>query len=178
MPFELTLRYTTPLTPISDVDEVLGEFLRMVGYLPEGEDHRGGPGPTSTTLPYRMFRDCFLRDPARPWYPDELVAVLETSKPTVYRHLNKLKALDMLEEVPGAADGKGRKGYRLRFGNLARAWDFTEANATNALRRYRETVEHLQTLLDRSPLAAPAPAAPAVVAPPAKAPARARASSR
>jgi Bacterial regulatory protein, arsR family len=183
MPFELTLRYTTPLTPISDVDEVLEEFLRMVGYLPEGEDHRGGVGPISTSLPYRMFRECFLRDPARPWYPEELVAVLKTSKPTVYRHLNKLKSLDMLEEVPGAADGKGRKGYRLRYGNLARAWDFTEANATNALRRYRETVEHLQTLLDRTPMAPPAPATPpapahaAPAAPPKVAP-KIRASSR
>jgi DNA-binding transcriptional ArsR family regulator len=183
MPFELTLRYTTPLTPISDVDEVLEEFLRMVGYLPEGEDHRGGLGPISTTLPYRMFRECFLRDPARPWYAEELVAVLKTSKPTVYRHLNKLKSLDMLEEVPGAADGKGRKGYRLRYGNLARAWDFTEANATNALRRYRETVDHLQTLLDRTPIApaptaAPAGPAHAAAAPTAKAAPKLRASSR
>jgi hypothetical protein len=75
--------------------------------------------------------------------------VLKTSKPTVYRHINKLKSLDLLEEVGGVADGKGRKGYRLRYGNLARAWDFTEANAQNALRRYRETVNHLQGLVEK-----------------------------
>lgn len=155
MPFELTLRYSTPLTPLSDVDEVLQEFLVMVGYLPEGEDRRAGDGPAKTTLAYRLVRDCLLRDPARPWYAEELVAVLATSKPTVYRHINKLKSLDMLEEVGGAADGKGRKGYRLRYGNLARAWDFTEANAQNALRRYRETVNHLQSLLEQAPPAAP-----------------------
>lgn len=149
MPFELALRYATPLTPIADLDEVLREFLRLVGYLPEGEEGRGSEGPIAQSLAYRLVHDCFLRDLARPWYVEELTAVLRTSKPTVYRHINKLKALDLLEEVGGAADGKGRKGYRLRYGNLARAWDFTEANAQNALRRYRETVNHLQTLIEK-----------------------------
>ncbi len=151
MPFELTLRYTTPLTSVPDLDEALQEFLRMVGYLPEAEDHRGGSGPVGETLAYRLVRECFLRDLSRAWYAEELSAVLRTSKPTIYRHINKLKSLDMLEEVGGSTDGKGRKGYRLRYGNLARAWDFTEANAQNALRRYRETVNHLQTLIETAP---------------------------
>jgi DNA-binding transcriptional ArsR family regulator len=162
MPFELALRYSTPLTPIADLDEVLREFLRLVGYLPEGEEGRGSEGPVAQSLAYRLVHDCLLRDPARAWYVDELTAVLKTSKPTVYRHINKLKALDLLEDVGGAADGKGRKGYRLRYGNLSRAWDFTEANAQNALRRYRETVNHLQTLVEKmasepAVRAAPAP---------------------
>ena len=148
MPFELSLRYSTPLTPISDLEEVLREFLRMIGYLPDGEDGRGSEGPVDRSLALRLVRECLLRDLARPWYAEELATVLRTSKPTVYRHINKLKALDLLEEVGGALDGKGRKGYRLRYGNLARAWDFTEANAQNALRRYRETVNHLQELID------------------------------
>jgi len=155
MPFELALRYSTPLTPIADLDEVLREFLRLVGYLPESEEGRGSEGPIAQSLSFRLVRDCLLKDPARAWYIDELTAVLKTSKPTVYRHVNKLKALDLLEEVGGAADGKGRKGYRLRYGNLARAWDFTEANAQNALRRYRETVNHLQTLVEKKALETP-----------------------
>jgi DNA-binding transcriptional ArsR family regulator len=155
MPFELALRYSTPLTPISDLDEVLREFLRLVGYLPEGEDGRGSEGPIGHSLAFRMVRECFLRDPSRAWYIEELTAVLQTSKPTIYRHINKLKALDLLEEVGGVADGKGRKGYRLRYGNLSRAWDFTEANAQNALRRYRETVNHLQGLVEKQGSEAP-----------------------
>ncbi len=155
MPFELSLRYSTPLSPITDLDEVLREFLRLVGYLPEGEGGRGAEGPIAQSLAYRLVRDCFLRDPNRPWYIEELTAVLKTSKPTVYRHINKLKSLDLLEEVGGANDaGKGRKGYRIRYGNLARAWDFTEAHAQNALRRYRETVDHLQTLIEQGKSAA------------------------
>jgi DNA-binding transcriptional ArsR family regulator len=169
MPFELSLRYSTPLTPIADLDEVLREFLRMIGYLPEGEDGRGSEGPIAQSLALRLVRECLLRDPAKAWYAEELAALLRTSKPTVYRHLNKLKALDLLEEVGGATDGKGRKGYRLRYGNLARAWDFTEANAQNALRRYRETVNHLQELIERRPADAPATTVPI-----ARAPARAR----
>ncbi|MCI4353875.1 MAG: transcriptional regulator [Thermoplasmata archaeon] len=157
------MRYSTPLTPLSNVDEVLQEFLRMVGYLPEGEDRRAGEGTVAESLAYRLVRECFLRDPARPWYAEELVAVLKTSKPTIYRHINKLKSLDVLEEVSGAADGKGRKGYRLRYGNFARAWDFTEANAQNALRRYRATVDHLQSLLER-PVEPTPPAAPIKIA--------------
>ncbi len=149
MPFELSLRYSTPLTPIDDLDEVLREFLRLVGYLPEGEEGRGSEGPVASSLAYRMVRDCLLRDPSRAWYIEELTAVLKTSKPTIYRHINKLQALDLHEEVGGVADGKGRKGYRLRYGNLSRAWDFTEANAQNALKRYRETVNHLQGLIEK-----------------------------
>ena len=173
MPLELALRYSTPLTPIPDLEEVLREFLRMVGYLPEGEEGRGAEGPVGQSLAYRLVRDCLLKDATRAWYVDELTAVLKTSKPTVYRHVNKLKALDLLEEVGGAADGKGRKGYRLRYGNLARAWDFTEANAQNALRRYRETVNHLQSLVEKKALETP----PKLVAAP-RASARERAGSR
>ncbi len=166
MPFELALRYSTPLTPISDLDEVLREFLRLVGYLPEGEEGRGSEGPIDRSIAYRLVHDCLLRDPARPWYAEELASVLRTSKPSVYRHINKLKSLDLLEEVAGAADGKGRKGYRLRYGNLARAWDFTEANAQNALRRYRETVNHLQTLVEKKGSETPPKIAPALHAAP------------
>jgi DNA-binding transcriptional ArsR family regulator len=158
MPFELTLRYATPLTPLPSIEEVLPEFLRQIGYLPEGPDGRSGEGPVRETIAYRLVRECLLRDPTRAWYPEELTAVLGAAKASVYRHLNKLKALDLLEEVDGSAEGKGRKGYRLRYGNLARAWDFTEANAQNALKRYRESVDHLQGLVDvtlKSPQAAP-----------------------
>jgi len=161
MPFELSLRYTTPLTPISDLDEVLREFLRMVGYLPDGDEGRGSEGPIASSLALRLVRECLLKDPSKAWYAEELASALRTSKPTIYRHINKLKALDLLEEVGGASDGKGRKGYRLRYGNLARAWDFTEANAQNALRRYRETVNHLQELIERRPAEPPLRVAPA-----------------
>lgn len=161
MPFEITLRYSTPLNPVHDVDEVLTEFLRMVGYLPPVDDARSGEGPVKETVAYRLVRECLLPDPSRPWFGEELVAVLRTTKPTVYRHLNRLKSLDLLEAVDGRAESPGRKGYRLRYGSLAQAWDFTEANAQNALRRYRETVNHLQRLLEENPVPVPRARVPA-----------------
>jgi hypothetical protein len=154
MPFELTLRYATPLTPLPTIEEVLPEFLRQVGYLPEGPDGRSGDGPVRETIAYRLVRECLLKDPNKAWYPEELMATLGAAKASVYRHLNKLKALDLLEETEGDAEGTARKGYRLRYGRIARAWDFTEANAQNALKRYRETVDHLQKLVDASLIAA------------------------
>ena len=165
MPFELALRYSTPLTPLPTVEEVLPEFLRLIGYLPEGPDGRSGEGPVRETIAYRLVRECLLKDPSKAWYPEELTATLGAAKASVYRHLNKLKALDLLEEVEGGGAGPGRKGYRLRYGRIARAWDFTEANAQNALKRYRETVDHLQQLLDAAARAPPPPTAPARPAP-------------
>jgi predicted transcriptional regulator len=164
MPFELTLRAATPLTPLPTLEEVLPEFLRQIGYLPEGPDGRSGEGPVQETIAYRLVRECLLKDPNKPWYPEELGAVLGAAKASVYRHLNKLKSLDLLEEVDGVADGKGRKGYRLRYGNFARAWDFTEANAQNALKRYRETVDHVQGLIEAS-IRSAGTAAPSVRSP-------------
>jgi DNA-binding transcriptional ArsR family regulator len=163
MPFELTVRYSTPLTPVQNPDEVLTEFLRLVGYLPEHDDGRASEGPVRESLAYRLVRDCLLKDMSRPWSAEELCAVLKTSKGSVYRHLHRLKGLDLLEEGGGADDEKARKGYRLRYGSLSRAWDFTEANAQNALKRYRETVDHLQRLIEQEAAerVAAAPARPA-----------------
>lgn len=145
MPFEMTLKYTTPLTAVPTLDEALREFLKLVGYLREGEQD-------SESIAYRLVRDCFMGNPGRTWTIDELVAVLKTTKPTLYRHLNRLKALDIVEDVSlNEKEAKARKGYRLRYGNIARAWDFAEANAENAMKRYREGVDHIQKLLESAP---------------------------
>jgi predicted transcriptional regulator len=149
MPFELVLRYSAPLSSVETLDEALSEFLSLVGYLKEGEPDKGSTA-------YRLVRDCLIGNPGRPWTIDELAATLKTTKPTIYRHLNRLKALDLMEEVSAPAEGgKGRKGYRLRYGNLARAWDFVEANAQNSLKRYREGVDHIQKLAEKSGTKAP-----------------------
>ena len=50
MPFEIAVRYSTPLTPVQNTDEVLTEFLRLVGYLPEHDDGRSGEGPVRESL--------------------------------------------------------------------------------------------------------------------------------
>ena len=75
--------------------------------------------------------------------------MLDTTKPTVYRHLNKMKALELLEEKELTIEDDGevtKKGYRLRQGDLSKAWHITELNIESNLKRYRETVERINTL--------------------------------
>ncbi len=148
MPFEIQLRYTPPFAAYADPDEALREFLHLVGYLREDDSSPG-------SVAYRLVRECFLRTPDRPWTVEELLATLRTTRPTLYRHLNRLKDLDVIEESSlGKEAGTARKGYKLRYGNLARAWDFTEANIENVLKRYREAVDRIQFLLE-NPKAGP-----------------------
>ena len=148
MAFEVVVVSNTPLTPLGDLDDVALAFLKQVGYLERGaEDVAAMRG----SVAYRMFRDCFLLRPDKAWTAEELITTLETSRPTVYRHLNKLKSLDLLEEssIREDPDGGGRKAYRIRYGNLAKAWNFVEANVKVAMENYRKSAEHLQQLCER-----------------------------
>jgi len=147
MPFELSIVNNTPLTPVTDLDQVLVTMLKQVGYLDRGADDEA---TTREAVAYKLFRDCFLLRPDKSWTVEELITAMDTSRPTVYRHLNKLKALDLLEES-GAEDAEstGRKAYRIRYGNLAKAWNFVEANVKIAMENYRKSVEHVQELAQK-----------------------------
>ena len=149
MAFELVVASNTPMTPVSDLDEVGISLLRHVGYLGRGADDEAN---VRESVAYRMFRDCFLLRPAKAWTAEELIAALGTSRPTVYRHLNKLKSLDLLEEssLRDGPEGASRKTYRVRYGNLAKAWNFVEANVKVAMENYRKTVDHLQSLAEKA----------------------------
>ena len=41
------------------------------------------------------------------------------------------------------------KGYRISFGDLAKAWSFTEANVNMAMENYRKTIVHFQELTQK-----------------------------
>lgn len=149
MGFELLVVSHTPQTPVDDLDTVAARFLTDVGYLPQGGE---AAQHVREAVPYRLFVECFLRRPEKAWTVDELAAHLATSRPTVYRHLNKLKGLDLLEESTArgeAGDANARKTYRLRYGNLSKAWNFVEANVKLAIENYRRTVDHLHDLAQR-----------------------------
>lgn len=153
MTFEIVVVSNTPLTPHDDLDEVAFRFLRQVGYLERGaDDEKAMRG----SVAYKLVRDCFLLRPDKQWTVEELITAMETSRPTIYRHLNKLKALDILEEASLKDEGETnpRKAYRLRYGNLAKAWNFVEANVKIAMENYRKSAEHLQQLCERQALKA------------------------
>ena len=42
-----------------------------------------------------------------------------------------------------------KKGYRLRYGNFQKAWNFVEAHLKVAIENYGKTVEHLQNLIEK-----------------------------
>ena len=142
--FELNVMSNTPLESLGDADEVAEIFLTQIGYLPRTPDARSGGKGLRETVPYRLFMEHFMRNMAKAWSVDELAVLLGTTRPTVYRHINKLKSLDILESLDVDVDGQVKKGYRIRYGDLSKAWSFTEANVKMAMENYGRTVKHLQ----------------------------------
>ena len=146
--FELQVVSNTPLSSVGDIDVVAETFLIQIGYIPKGYDPKTSATEIKDSVPYRLFMDYFMGNMSKAWTVEELAALLSTTKPTIYRHINKLKSLDILESMDVEFDGQVRKGYRIRFGDLAKAWNFTEANVNMAMENYRKTVTHFQAMID------------------------------
>jgi DNA-binding transcriptional ArsR family regulator len=150
MKFRLVLaERPTPLDPKS-LDDALLEFLKQIEYLPKGFNPKNGAKNTEDSIPYRMFKDCMLLRPDRGWTIPQLAAALDTSKPTVYRHLNKLKALGFIEEsqVEERADNGSvmLKAHRLRYGDILKAWGYVEENIHDVMGAYRKNVARIREL--------------------------------
>jgi predicted transcriptional regulator len=150
MSFELNVVSNTPLTPLNDMDEVAILFLNQVGYFSKGYDPRTKVSDIRDSVPYRLFVEFFLERMDKAWIVEDLATAMGTTKATVYRHINKLKGFDLLEEMNVEdSEGNPRKGYRIRYGNLSKAWNFTEAHVNVAMENYRKTVDHIQELASR-----------------------------
>ena len=150
MSFELNVVSNTPLTPLSDIDEVAILFLNQVGYFQKGYGPKTDVTDIRDSVPYRLMVDHFLARMDKAWVVEDLATSLGTTKATVYRHINKLKGFDILEEMNvDQLDGSRKKGYRIRYGNLSKAWNFTEAHVQVAMENYRKTVDHLQELASK-----------------------------
>ncbi len=141
MGFELSVKSNVPLSGESDKNIVARLFLENIGYITKGSE---------PAIPFKLFMDCFMNQPNKPWIAEEMAVKLETSLPTIYRHLNKLKSMDLLEEVKleDQKTKQQKKGYKLRYSNLSKAWTFVEAHVTAAMENYRKTVDHLQAVID------------------------------
>jgi predicted transcriptional regulator len=142
MTFEMQIVSNTPLVGEDDLDVAAKMFFEQIGYLSKGSD---------PAIPYKIFADFFLKHPTKAWFVEDIAAKLEISKPTVYRHLNKLKGFDILEEIQifDETSKQNKKAYRLRYGNLQKAWNFVEAHLKVAIENYGKTVEHLQKLVEK-----------------------------
>ena len=150
MSFELNVVSNTPLTPLNDIDEVAILFLNHIGYFTKGYDPKTDVTDIRDSVPYKLMVNFFLERTDKAWVVEDLATALGTTKATVYRHINKLKGFDILEEMNAEdAEGNSRKGYRIRYGNLSKAWNFTEAHVQVAMENYRKTVDHLQELASK-----------------------------
>ncbi len=149
MSFEITVVSNIPLTPINDLDEVTIQFLNQIGYFPKGYDPKTDARTVKDSVPYRILRDCFFKRMSKGWTVEQLSIKLKTTKPTIYRHINKLKGMDMIEDLEVEERGQKKKGYRIRYGNLAKAWNFVEAHVDVAMENYRKTIEHIQMLSEK-----------------------------
>ena len=146
MSFDITLVTGPAMTDEEDINMVALPFLNMIGYMPAGYDPRTGAQTVLESVPYRLFMDCLLGDIRRVWGVGEMARELGTSIPTIYRHLDKLAALDIIGE--GNLDNDlSRKGYFIRYHDLAQAWRFTEVNIELSLASYRGVVDLLSESL-------------------------------
>ena len=50
-------------------------------------------------MPYKIIDECFLQRPDRAWTAEEVAAWIETTRPTAYRHLNKLISLGLSKDA-------------------------------------------------------------------------------
>ncbi|MCD6370379.1 MAG: helix-turn-helix transcriptional regulator [Thermoplasmata archaeon] len=142
--FEMNINIVNPMKHEKNIDYVLLTFLSSIGYLPRIDPQRDFETAIKS-VPYILFKECFLEYGERWWSVDELLAYLKTTRPTLYRHLNKLKSLDILEE---RQEGMSKR-YRLRYGDLSKAWTFVEANVNLAMQNYRIMVDHISSLIRR-----------------------------
>jgi predicted transcriptional regulator len=147
MSFELNVVSNTPLTPLTDIEEIAVIFLNQIGYFPKGYEPHTDVASVKESVPYRLFVECFLARMDKGWLVEDLATELGTTKATVYRHINKLKGFDIIEDVAVEREGTRKKGYRIRYGDLSKAWNFTEAHVDMAMKSYRQTVDHLQSLV-------------------------------
>lgn len=149
MDFEINVNRNAPLTSLDDLDEVCAIFLTDIGYLPKGYGPRTGVSEIKDSVPFRLFVDFFLLRRDKTWLVEELAHEMKTSKPTIYRHIKKLKSMDLLEEAYLDTDeNTQRKGYRLRYGSFGDAWHFVEEHVTVAMANYRKSVDHIQKLAE------------------------------
>ncbi len=147
MAFELQVVSNTPLSSVDDINVIAETFLVQIGYIPKGYDPKTSATSVRESVPYRLFMEFFMENSMKAWAVEELAVLLNTTKPTVYRHINKLKSMDLLESMDVEFEGQIRKGYRIKYGDLSKAWSFTEANVNMAMDSYRKTVAHFQKLV-------------------------------
>ena len=131
-PFDLELRELPPAG--EEPAQQLGRLGAGIGYL--SAHHL----PYPESLPFRILDACFLQRPERAWSAEEVAACARTTRPTAYRHVNRLLSLGMLARCRAADGGSPASAFHLRGGSLTAAWQAIETRVELVLDSYRRAV--------------------------------------
>ena len=100
--------------------------------------------PYSESMPYKILDECFFQRPDRVWTAEEIAAWIETTKPTAYRHLNRLISLGLIERCRASDGGPPTSAFHLRFGSLKKGWQKIETQTELILDKYKKTIKKLK----------------------------------
>ena len=134
-PFDMILRELPPTS--EEPAQQLGRLGAGIGYL--SAHHL----PYPESLPFRILDNCFLQRPERAWSAEEVAAWARTTRPTAYRHVNRLLVLGMLARCRAADGGPPASAFYLRGGSLAAAWQAIETRVELVLDSYGRAVGEL-----------------------------------
>ena len=100
--------------------------------------------PYGESMPYKILDECFFQRPDRAWTAEEIAAWIETTRPTAYRHLNRLISLGLIERCRAADGGPPTSAFHLRLGSLKKGWQKIETQIEIILDTYKKTITKLK----------------------------------
>ena len=134
--FEINLREVR-VEENSTYEDNLGILGRGIGLL---SNHHY---PYNESMPYKIIDECFLQRPDRAWTAEEVAAWIETTRPTAYRHLNKLISLGLIERCRAADGGPPTSAFHLHKGSLKKGWQKIETEIELILEQYKKTIKQI-----------------------------------
>lgn len=134
--FEIELK-EVKIEEESTYDTNLGILGRGIGLL---SNHHY---PYNESMPYKIIDECFLQRPDRAWTAEEVAAWIETTRPTAYRHLNKLISLGLIERCRAADGGPPTSAFHLRKGSLKKGWQKIETEIELILDQYKKIIKQI-----------------------------------
>lgn len=134
--FEINLR-EVKVEENSTYEDNLGILGRGIGLL---SNHHY---PYNESMPHKIIDECFLQRPDRAWTAEEVAAWIETTRPTAYRHLNKLISLGLIERCRAADGGPPTSAFHLRKGSLNKGWQKIETEIELILEQYKKTIKQI-----------------------------------
>ena len=100
--------------------------------------------PYHESMPYKILDECFFQRPDRAWTAEEIAAWIETTRPTAYRHLNRLISLGLIERCRATDGGPPTSAFHLRLGSLKKGWQKIETQTELVLDKYKKTITKLK----------------------------------